>query len=165
MHALLVTTLLAACGPRDPCERAAAYEPVVELGIGEDAFLPVQDGDTLQAEFGPQGGHHVWISLRSTGLEPGTWPQLLQGDPGPVLFLEYVGLDDTETLGELDTYERPFRGDAESAELLGERLMVWNWPEEEDAWGRTVSEGTLYLTAEDSCGTQVEDEWDLSVER
>ncbi|HJN75013.1 MAG TPA: hypothetical protein QGF58_13885 [Myxococcota bacterium] len=169
MRALLATALLApllvACGPKDPCEKAAEYEPSIELGVGEDDFSPVEDGDVLWAESGPQGGEHVWISLRSSGLEPGTWPQLLQGDPGPDIYLEYVDLAGTETLGTLETYERPFRGDAESAQLMGERLLIWSWPEDDDGWGRTTSEGILYLTAEDSCGNVVEDEWALGVER
>jgi hypothetical protein len=44
------------------------------IGEGEpmtDSFTAVQDGDTLSLISGPQGGYHVFLQLRVTGVEPG----------------------------------------------------------------------------------------------
>jgi hypothetical protein len=49
------------CDPADPC----ACEPAaVEVGGGEDAFVPVSDGAEAVMVHGPQGGWHVLASAR-----------------------------------------------------------------------------------------------------
>lgn len=61
MRALCALALLclAAC--------AAPGEFAVELGVGETAFEPIVGEPTLSLIAGPQGGHHVWISVRVDG--------------------------------------------------------------------------------------------------
>jgi len=39
--------------------------PLLQLGTGTESFVPVEDGDELQVIAGPQGGHHIWVSLRT----------------------------------------------------------------------------------------------------
>jgi hypothetical protein len=68
----------------DACRPAGAGAPEVIAGTGQSDFAPLTDGQTLQAQRGPQGGHHLWIALRMknlkqsgstttvTGLQPGT---------------------------------------------------------------------------------------------
>jgi len=68
----------------DVCSPANHGEPEVIVGTGQTDYGPITDGQTLQAERGPQGGHHVWIAVRMrnmkqsgssttiTGLQPGT---------------------------------------------------------------------------------------------
>ncbi|MCZ7680880.1 MAG: hypothetical protein M5U28_19715 [Sandaracinaceae bacterium] len=56
---LALSMLLASC--------AAPGELSVELGTGEAAFETMVGEPTLPLVAGPQGGHHVWISLRVAG--------------------------------------------------------------------------------------------------
>jgi hypothetical protein len=51
-----------ACKPLDP------GPPTVEIGGGEDAYVPVEDGGPMRIERGPQGGLHVWIGVRVRNL-------------------------------------------------------------------------------------------------
>jgi len=51
--------------------------PSMEMGRGSREFIAAADGDTWTAANGPQGGSHLWLSLRTTGL-------------GPDIRLEYV---------------------------------------------------------------------------
>lgn len=52
----------------DACKRPSSGEPAIEIGQGSSAFAPLQDGEVVPIEAGPQGGHHVWLALRVTGL-------------------------------------------------------------------------------------------------
>jgi hypothetical protein len=54
--------------PADPCKPAGAGPPVVLVGVGQADYLPLMDGDTDQVEAGPQGGHHVWVAIRTKNL-------------------------------------------------------------------------------------------------
>ncbi len=38
------------------------------MGEGQADYLPLMDGDTDQVEAGPQGGHHVWVAVRTKNL-------------------------------------------------------------------------------------------------
>ena len=39
-------------------------EIVTELGGGKDGFVPLADGDPVPVIMGPQGGYHIWTSVR-----------------------------------------------------------------------------------------------------
>lgn len=52
----------------DACKTPGSGDPVVVIGQGESAFAPLEDGDVMPIEAGPQGGHHVWLALRVSGL-------------------------------------------------------------------------------------------------
>jgi hypothetical protein len=54
---------------QDVCQGQDAGPPLVEVGTGQSDYLPVTSGQTLQAEQGPQGGHHVWIAVRQENLK------------------------------------------------------------------------------------------------
>ncbi|MEO6573474.1 MAG: hypothetical protein ABIP89_06525, partial [Polyangiaceae bacterium] len=68
----------------DICRPANHGAPEVIVGTGQTDFSPIADGQTLQAELGPQHGHHLWIAVRMrnlkqsgstttiTGVQPGT---------------------------------------------------------------------------------------------
>ncbi len=45
--------------------------PEVILGTGLEAWVPLADGDDVGIVQGPQGGYHVFGSVRATGLDPG----------------------------------------------------------------------------------------------
>ena len=38
-------------------------------GTGQSGYLPLAPEQTLQAEAGPQGGHHIWIAARMKNLK------------------------------------------------------------------------------------------------
>ena len=68
----------------DVCRPANPGPPQVIVGAGQSDFLPLVDGQVLQAEKGPQGGHHIYVAVRMknlaqagsittiSGVQPGT---------------------------------------------------------------------------------------------
>jgi hypothetical protein len=54
---------MAGCGPAGPSGPAS-----FEIGTGDGAFVPVTDGQALPITLGSQGGIHVWVAGRVTGL-------------------------------------------------------------------------------------------------
>jgi hypothetical protein len=53
----------------DVCKPANAGPAVVQVGTGQTDYLPLTDGQTVQMEQGPQGGHHIWIAVRQENLK------------------------------------------------------------------------------------------------
>jgi hypothetical protein len=53
----------------DRCKRRDAGPPALQIGTGQTSYLPLAPGQTLQAEAGPQGGHHIWIATRMKNLK------------------------------------------------------------------------------------------------
>jgi hypothetical protein len=53
----------------DICKPMNAGPPVVQVGTGQSDYLPLANGDTVVAEQGPQGGHHVWVAVRQENLK------------------------------------------------------------------------------------------------
>jgi hypothetical protein len=68
----------------DACKTPASGDPEIVIGKGESAFTPLEKNEVVAIEAGPQGGHHVWLALRVTGLRQmgsiltveGTFPEL-----------------------------------------------------------------------------------------
>ncbi|HEX7604190.1 MAG TPA: hypothetical protein VF316_21375 [Polyangiaceae bacterium] len=68
----------------DLCRPANPGPPEVIVGTGQTDYLPLTDGQVVQAELGPQGGHHFYVAIRLknlkrsgstttiSGLQPGT---------------------------------------------------------------------------------------------
>ncbi len=81
---VLLCLVLCACG--DPLPPP---ELTLELGTGESMFEPLTDEQEVPLVAGPQGGHHVWLSLRVGGLSQGENDHVL-------LDLDMVLLNDTE---------------------------------------------------------------------
>jgi len=52
----------------DACKTAASGDPALVVGKGQMAFGSLVEGEVVPIEPGPQGGHHVWLALRVTGL-------------------------------------------------------------------------------------------------
>jgi hypothetical protein len=53
----------------DACKPANPGPPAVQVGTGQTDYLPVTTGEMVQAEQGPQGGHHIWIATREQNLK------------------------------------------------------------------------------------------------
>ncbi len=49
-------------------DQAIEGPPAVLLGTGEKCYLPLAPSQTVPIVGGPQGGFHIWVALRSTGL-------------------------------------------------------------------------------------------------
>ncbi|WP_437876977.1 hypothetical protein [Sorangium sp. So ce513] len=52
----------------DACKTPSSGDPAIVIGQGESAFAPLEHGEVVPIEPGPQGGHHAWLALRVTGL-------------------------------------------------------------------------------------------------
>jgi hypothetical protein len=101
-----------------PCD---GDEPAVTLGTGTDAFEPLADGAPLSFYLGPQGGYHVFASLRATDLPPGD-PLDPFGAGSPVVSLE-VSVDDAR-IGGYAQLPRLFVAGADGVELVGQLLVL-----------------------------------------
>jgi hypothetical protein len=67
----------------DICKPAGAGAGVVQVGTGQSDYLPLTGGQTLQAEQGPQGGHHIWIAVRQQNLkQSGSTTTITSVQPG-----------------------------------------------------------------------------------
>lgn len=53
----------------DRCKPKDADKPILQVGTGQSYYLPLKPMQTLQAEAGPQGGHHIWIATRMKNLK------------------------------------------------------------------------------------------------
>lgn len=67
----------------DVCKPANAGPPVVQVGTGQTAYLPLTSGETVQMQQGPQGGHHIWIAVRQENLkQQGSTTTITSVQPG-----------------------------------------------------------------------------------
>jgi hypothetical protein len=57
-----------AAAPPDFCRPANHGPPELVIGTGQTDFAPLAEGQTLQLERGPQGGHHIWLAARMKNL-------------------------------------------------------------------------------------------------
>jgi hypothetical protein len=152
---------LMSCASLDPCEAAADFPPTLTVSEGRGDFVPITDGAVLTLEPGPQGGEHVWISLRATGLNPGSGGLLAADEPGPLTVVSLMDGDVEVGTSGLDN--RPWRGDAESAERLDIQVFLTGFSP--SGYGPTDAGPTgpalLVVSVEDSCGTSLLAETDV----
>jgi len=62
---------LASCGGGDAAEPTSACgsgKPHITLGTGEEGFVAIEPGAALSMICGPQGGRHVTLRFRATGV-------------------------------------------------------------------------------------------------
>ena len=53
----------------DRCKPKDGGAPALQIGTGQSYYRPFAKDQTLQAEAGPQGGHHIWIATRMKNLK------------------------------------------------------------------------------------------------
>jgi len=53
----------------DRCKSRTDIPPALQIGTGQTYYLPLAKDQTLQAEAGPQGGHHIWIATRMKNMK------------------------------------------------------------------------------------------------
>jgi hypothetical protein len=71
----------------DVCRPTHHGDPEVGLGTGQTDYAALGDGQVLQLERGPQGGHHVWVAARMRNLKQNgtitSVASVIEGDPVP----------------------------------------------------------------------------------
>jgi hypothetical protein len=123
----------ASCLP-PPCR--PSDEPTLEVGLGEYFFTPMTD--PIPFVQGAQGGYHVAMAVRTTGLE--------MGGLGAV---DLVGVVDGETVADVSPWLRLVCED--EAQQAAGLLMIFDVGPE--ALGGAVLEGSV--TARDVDGREV----------
>jgi hypothetical protein len=53
----------------DRCKPRGGGPPDLQIGTGQSYYLPLTKSQVLQAEAGPQGGHHIWIATRMRNMK------------------------------------------------------------------------------------------------
>jgi hypothetical protein len=67
----------------DRCKPRNGGPPSLQVGTGQAYYVPMTPGQTLQAEAGPQGGHHIWIATRMKNLkQAGSTTKIVGVQPG-----------------------------------------------------------------------------------
>jgi hypothetical protein len=123
----------------------------LELGTGEDAFVPLSAGDPLPFVLGPQGGYHVYGSLRATGVATGD-PDDPFGPQSPLV--TFVVTVDGAEVAAVREQPRPLVEGPGGATTVGQ-LVVFS------AVDPTAFDGaaaTFSAELSDACGTTLTDE-------
>ena len=125
-----------ATSPPDSCRPAKHGPPELFLGTGQTDFAPVADGQTLQLERGPQGGHHVWIAtrmknLRQSGSRTTINAKLVDDPTSPIPAAGYVFTYDRDEGNYCKLWGLRFQVDSGATDLgttykrfLGKKLEV-----------------------------------------
>jgi len=115
----------------DVCKPAGAGAPEVVVGTGQTDYGTLADGETLEAERGPQGGHHLWIAVRLRNLkQAGSTVVLTATQPGTGLTVpptSFVFTLDPDEGGYCKLHGLRYQldnGGAPIAEFLGKDLDV-----------------------------------------
>ena len=66
----------------DRCKPRGGGSPDLQVGTGQSYYVPMAKGQMLQAEAGPQGGHHIWIATRMRNMkQAGTTTKIMGIQP------------------------------------------------------------------------------------
>lgn len=93
---------IAACGKEQPGEDTCVQGPMeVEVGTGHDTFVPLPGGGDLPFYQGPQGGHHVYGSVRARAYTPAASNDPNDPDHPAVRFRLFLGAQTIASTGVL----------------------------------------------------------------
>ena len=124
-----------ASAPPDFCRPAKHGPPELFIGTGQTDYATLTDGQTLQLERGPQGGHHIWIAARMKNLRQSgsrtTLTAKLVDDPSAIPPAAYVFTFDRDEGNYCKLWGLRYQLDSGAADLgaeykrfLGKRLEV-----------------------------------------
>lgn len=124
-----------ASAPPDFCRPAKHGPPELFIGTGQTDFADLVDGQTLQLERGPQGGHHIWMAARMKNLRQSgsrtTLTAKLVDDPSAIAPAAYVFTFDRDEGNYCKLWGLRYQLDSGAADLgveykrfLGKRLEV-----------------------------------------
>ncbi|MEQ1503574.1 MAG: hypothetical protein ABMB14_15155 [Myxococcota bacterium] len=107
-------------GQENPdCQSVGSIE--VEVGTGTAGFEPVADGGPVSFFQGPQGGYHVFVSLRAVGIDPGDAADPF-GPDSPTVTLSVTA--DGDVVGQIADQPRLFEDGPDGALLIGEQVVL-----------------------------------------
>jgi hypothetical protein len=159
--AALAALTLAACNPTSEkeCLEAAAVEGTLAVGVGEQTFAAVADGDTVPLVWGSQGGQMVLGALRVTGIVQGA---AIFGDADNPL-VDFQLLDaEGGLLGGYTGVSRHFvRGADDVLTLVGETVVLGGYFPDTGTVGDTggsdplAGDVTLFARIVDACGREL----------
>ena len=114
-----------ASSPPDSCRPANHGAPELFLGTGQTDFAPLNDGQTLMLEKGPQGGHHIWIAtrmknLRQSGSRTTISAKLVDDPSSPILPAGYVFTYDRDEGNYCKLWGLRFQLDSGATDLGGD---------------------------------------------
>jgi len=117
----------------NPNSCAAGWDGSFEVGAGEDCFSSLDDGQNVALMAGPQGGFHIWVSVRCRDCAR---DQLLRYGVQNVETGEWAWGEPQEhlvTMDKLDSYKQAagltafMPGDSwsgEAPDVLGKRFLI-----------------------------------------
>lgn len=127
----------------------------LEVGTGTATFEPLTADGPIGFYPGPQGGHHIFVSVRARGLLAGTPDGL--GYDNPVVSISVV--TDRELSIEQDI-QRAFDPDGDVLQFVGVLVRLFH-PDPVTLDGDPMM---LSVDVEDRCGTQASTGVDLRLE-
>ena len=141
---------IAACGKEEPAPGnqtpTCVQGPMeVEVGTGQTTFVPMANGGDLPFYMGPQGGYHVWGSVRARAYTPAASSNPNDPDHPVVRFLLQRGSETVASTSQLHWYLAPV-GDG-WREKTG-AFVVMSVPAPPDLEGEAVS---LEVRVTDRC--------------
>ncbi|TNE84728.1 MAG: hypothetical protein EP330_28325 [Deltaproteobacteria bacterium] len=155
----LIALLATACDPlTNQCDQAAEYEPTITIGTGWSEFTEI-DGH-IERSMGTQGGTHVYLSLRTTGLAPGFGSQVAPPTLDARLVQNGIEIGQTSSLWD------PMKGSAASAEVIGLELRLYDeyfYDEQLIAETQFDRDAPMLLIVDmvDACGTSAHEELEV----
>ena len=123
----------------------------MELGTGEEEFIPIANDDTVLFEQGTQGLFHLFGSLSLTSIAPGNISDF--SDPtNPIVSISVM--HQGETIGGYHSLPRPLTVSADGTlSLIGDIVLL-------DIHSLSEADGlevTMAAEIVDYCGTQLSD--------
>ena len=138
-------------------------EPDLELGAGDIAFEPLDNGDPIDVIHGPQGGFHVLGSVRVNGIDPGD-PNDLQSPRNPTVTFTVTADGDNQLVDAFSSFTQGLRASPDDGwqhQMLG-RFLILEITDDDELHGRTLEIG-VELT--DADGTVLTDALTLQARR
>jgi hypothetical protein len=163
--------------PFDYCQEAKKVPASVEVGTGSNSFVAIDETSVLTPDTAGQGGHHIWTSVKATGLNPGQGEMIFQdsgieggynyaptavGDD-PVLITVEITIPDS-TLGPyIVAYETFLDGTTKDSSLSGITAILNVWSIMAQFEGQESIKASLFVSIKDSCGTIVTDRKEITI--
>ncbi len=148
---LLVVLLGSGCDGEQTCAALASVQGSAELGTGSATFRALVEGDDLEVTQGPQGGMHVWVSARFSGIMAGNPASPVDGT-SPLLQIDVLSEESELLARSIRLGPLRLREDG-TTERVGEIVPFVSGRIDDVTWRQAVVE----LSVLDSCGTLLTD--------
>lgn len=157
------------------CKQASYATPSLVIGTGEQSFVELESAEPVELVFGAQGGHHIEVALKATGLNPGQGEMILDDElEGGGGIPEAVGEDpvtitlSTSVEGISDSWSAEYtyflQGSTSLASVAGLNAFVDAWDIAEAHEDSLTAMATIQATITDACGTEVSAEVSFAID-